>query len=97
MAAMHISHVWEVIWVWHKIWYFPKIRGPQYRPKNTIVLIIGTPEMVPLILGNPHLGSLTSSFCALVNHYSLRTRILRVAWRSSVKIYDEQYIGVILG
>ena len=31
-------------------------RGPQYRPQNTIVLIIGTPKMVPLILGNPHLG-----------------------------------------
>ena len=28
-------------------------RGPQYRPQNTIVLIMGTPKMVPLILGNP--------------------------------------------
>ena len=36
------------------IWYFPKIRGPQYRPQNTIILNIGTPKKVPLILGNPH-------------------------------------------
>ena len=33
---------------------FPKIRGPQYRPQHTIVLIIGTPKTVPLMLGNPH-------------------------------------------
>ena len=31
----------------------PKIRGPQYRPQNTIILIMGTPKKVPLILGNP--------------------------------------------
>ena len=37
------------------IWEFPKIVGPQYRPQNTIVLIIGTAKMVPLILGNPHM------------------------------------------
>ena len=30
-------------------------RGPQFRPQNTIVLIIGTPKMVPLILGNPQI------------------------------------------
>ena len=36
------------------MWKFPKIRGPQYRPQNTIVLIMGTPKRVPLILGNPH-------------------------------------------
>ena len=40
------------------IWYFPKIREPQYRPQNTIVLNIGTPKKVPLILGNPHKGLL---------------------------------------
>ena len=28
------------------------MRGPQYRPQYTIVLIIGTPKTVPLILGN---------------------------------------------
>ena len=33
------------------------VRGPQYRPQNTIVLIIGTPKKVPLILGNPHIDS----------------------------------------
>ena len=32
---------------------FHKIGGPQYRPQYIIVLIIGTPKMVPLILGNP--------------------------------------------
>ena len=36
-----------------EIWKFPKIRGPQSRPQNTIVLIMGTPTKVPLILGNP--------------------------------------------
>ena len=28
-------------------------RGPQYRPQNTIVFIMGTPKKVLLILGNP--------------------------------------------
>ena len=30
-------------------------RGPQYGPQNTRVLIIGTPEMVPLIFETPHI------------------------------------------
>ena len=30
-------------------WEFPKMRGPQYRPQNTIILITGTPKKVPLI------------------------------------------------
>ena len=30
-------------------------KGPQYRPQYSILLILGTPKMVPLILGNPHL------------------------------------------
>ena len=30
-------------------------KGAQYRPQNIIVLIMGTPKMVPLILGNPHI------------------------------------------
>ena len=29
--------------------------GPQYRPQNTIILIIGTPKKVPLILGTTHI------------------------------------------
>ena len=33
-----------------------KIRVPQYRVQNTIVLIMGTPKMVPIILGNPQIG-----------------------------------------
>ena len=32
---------------------FSKIRGPQYRPQNTIVLIIGTPKR-----GTPNFGKL---------------------------------------
>ena len=39
------------------IWYFPKIRVPQYRPQYIIVLIMGTPNKVPLIVGNPHIES----------------------------------------
>ena len=29
-------------------------KGTQCRPQYTIILIMGTPKMVPLILGNPH-------------------------------------------
>ena len=32
---------------------FPYGRGPQYRPPNNIILIMGTPQKAPLILGNP--------------------------------------------
>ena len=32
-----------------------EIREPQYRPHNTMILIMGTPKKVPLILGNPHM------------------------------------------
>ena len=30
------------------------MRGPQYRPQYTIILIMGTRKRVPLILGNPY-------------------------------------------
>ena len=43
---------------------FPKL-GSLYRPPNTIILMIGTPKMVPLTLGNLHLapqGFSTKSF-----------------------------------
>ena len=30
--------------------------GPQNRPKNVIILIMGTPKKVLLILGNSHIG-----------------------------------------
>ena len=30
-------------------------RGTQYRPPYTIVLIMGIPQTVPLIMGNPHI------------------------------------------
>ena len=33
----------------------PKIRVHQHRPQNTIVLVLGTPQKVPLILGNPNM------------------------------------------
>ena len=29
-------------------------REPQYKPQNTIGLIMGTPKRVPMILGNTH-------------------------------------------
>ena len=31
-------------------------RGPQCRPQYTIILIIGTPKMIPIILGNPQIS-----------------------------------------
>ena len=40
------------------IWWFPKIGGPQCRPQYTIILIMGTPEEVPVILGNYHIATL---------------------------------------
>ena len=36
------------------------IREPQYRPQNTIVLIMGTPQMVTLISGNYHVFDASS-------------------------------------
>ena len=39
------------------MWYFPQIGGPQYRPQNTRILIIGTPKKVPLILGTTQCDS----------------------------------------
>ena len=42
------------------IWSFPKIGGPPYRPQYIMVLIIGTPKMVPLILGNSHITFCTA-------------------------------------
>ena len=38
------------------IWEFPKIRRPQYSILNSRILIIRTPNKVPLIFGNSHLG-----------------------------------------
>ena len=36
---------------------FSQNRGTQHGPPNTIILIMGSPKKVPLILGNPHIGS----------------------------------------
>ena len=33
----------------------------MYRPQNAITLIIGTPKMVPIILGHYHMGGLRST------------------------------------
>ena len=33
---------------------FPKIRGPHYRSPNLVILHVGTPQIVPLTLGNHH-------------------------------------------
>ena len=40
---------------WLATWSFPKIRGPQYGPQNTIVLIIGTPKNGTPNFGKPYL------------------------------------------
>ena len=36
-----------------KVWYFPKMRGPQYRPHNIIILTIGTEKKVTPNFGKP--------------------------------------------
>ena len=42
-----------------------QIRKPQYRPQYTIVLIMGTPKMAPLIVGNPHIScDFAADLCA---------------------------------
>ena len=50
-------------------------RGPQYRPQNTIILIIGTPKKVPLILGNRHIGIILPCSLLRTNEliHSIRT------------------------
>ena len=58
---------------------FPRIGGPQYRPQHTIVLIIGTPKIVPLILGNPHIvhvvpcTTISSRFCQTRTRRKIRS------------------------
>ena len=37
-------------------------RGPQYKPLNTIALTMGTPNKVPLILGNPQIPVVCGGF-----------------------------------
>ena len=44
------------------IWEFPKIGGPQYRPPNTIVLIIGTPKKGTPNFGKPPYSSIVLWF-----------------------------------
>ena len=57
-------------------WYFPKIRGTQYRPQNTIILSIGTPKKVP-----PNFGKLPDGEGGLRNE-----GIERVGDVGSVKV-----------
>ena len=53
-------------------WWFPQKKGaPQYIPQSTIVLILGTPKMVPLILVNPHFQRLPTLIRATVKCYAL--------------------------
>ena len=33
---------------------FPKVGYPNIDPQKIIILVMGTPNKVPLILGNPH-------------------------------------------
>ena len=56
----------------------PKQGEPQCRPQNTTVLIMGTPKMVPLIMGNPQIkfGSsglrVSQSRFSVVKHWGFR-------------------------
>ena len=45
--------------------------GPQYRPQYTIVLLMGTPKLVPLIWGNPHME--TGNKMGLVEGWGIQT------------------------
>ena len=55
---------------------FPSIGGPQFRPKNTIILILRT---TPLILGEPHICMRTCMFTPWVRKSTATcgTRICR--------------------
>ena len=33
------------------LWQFPKMREPQYRPQNTMILIMRTPKRVAALIG----------------------------------------------
>ena len=49
-------------------------RGPQYRPQNTMILIIGTPKMVPLILGNPQIHTVRHN-TIMTSWYTARPKL----------------------
>ena len=70
-------------------WYFPKMRGTQYRPQNAIVLILGTPKMVPPILGNPHMhGQNCATKVGVLGDPAVLSEIIsdRLCW---------EYVGVV--
>ena len=54
-------HYYGLSWVdassgpqdWGPFWWFPEVGETQYRPQDTIILIMRTPKRCPLILGNP--------------------------------------------
>ena len=70
-------------------------RGPQYRPQNTVTLIMGgTPKDVPLILGNPAHGESSHRMweslreapdknLQVCRHTVLKPRVLATAVQSS--------------
>ena len=49
-------------------------RGAQYRPPNTIILNIGTPKMVPLILGNSHVHQFENALYGRNWHLGVRVK-----------------------
>ena len=70
-------------------------RGTQYRPQNITIVIIGTPKLVPPILGNPHLLGLSLE-CSLLmtlgvrispafltEEFALRTPRISRSWRTA--------------
>ena len=75
--------------------------GPQHRPQYTIVLIMGTPKMVPLILGNPHidLGGQKpgGKRCVLVGDNSgdrlRRTRLIEVLAKSETALISVAHLN----
>ena len=42
----------------------PKLRGPQYRPHYSIILVTGAPKKVLLIFGNSHMGNIGTVYCS---------------------------------
>ena len=48
----------SVFWIWS----FAKIGGPPYRPQNTIILLVGTLQNAPSIVGFPHVFKLCHEY-----------------------------------
>ena len=65
-----------------------QIRGPQCRPQYILILIMGTPKMVPLNLGNPQIYQEEANPFSQMS-YSLNSLkgVLRVLYRDYYKGY----------